>query len=137
MKKNIFITVCCLFACLLFSQSTNLRPVGEKKGGWHIVGTTAASHDTDHDAIVIKPAENFKKLKVTVRNVPLNITKMVVVYDTKEEETLESVMEIPKNGESAIVDIKSGTRNITRIDFWYDSAGFTKGKAEVTVFGRK
>lgn len=137
MKKNLFITVCCFFACLLFSQSAEFRPGGVRKGGWHIVGSTAAVHNTDHNAIVIKPAENFKKLKVTVRDVPLNITKMVVVYDTGEEEAVEAAMEIPKNGESAIVDIKSGTRGITRIDFWYDSAEFTKGKAEVTVFGRK
>ena len=137
MKKNIFLTICCFFAYVLFSQSAEFRPTGARSGGWHVLGTTAAVHNTDHDAIVIKQAENFKKLKVTVRNVPLNILKMVVIYNTAEEEVLEGTMDIPKNGESAIEEIKSGTRAISRIDFWYDSTEFTKGRAEVTVFGRK
>jgi len=140
MKKITLLLVCCFFAGLFTAQSSDLRlkenPVG---GAWLLVGSTDAVHNTDHNAIMVKKdaSLNFKKMKVTVRNAPLTITKMTVVYDSGEEETISIPLEIPKNGESAVVDIKSGTRNVKRIDFWYDSTDFTKGKVEVTVFGRK
>lgn len=41
-------------------------------------------------------------------------------------------------GEWRAIDLKGvGTRSIRRIDFWYDTKGFLKGKADVTVFGMK
>lgn len=140
MKKITLLFVCCFFAGLFAAQGGDFRvkynPVG---GAWMVVGTTEATHNTDHNAIVVKKdaSLNYKKMKVTVRNAPLTITKMTIVYNNGEQETIDIPMEIPKNGESAIVDIKSGTRNIQRIDFWYDSTDFTSGKVEVTVFGRK
>jgi hypothetical protein len=119
-------------------QGADFRIKGNLTGGWLLVGTTDAIHSADHNAIVIKDAAlNFKKMKVTVRNAPLTITRITVLYSSGEEETIDVSMTIPKNGESAIVEIKSGTRVIKRIDFWYDSTSFTSGKAEVTVFGRK
>ncbi len=136
MRKYIFLSVCCFIVVSLNSQTAS-RPGPSKKGGWHILGTTAALHNTDHDEIVLKPVENFKKIKVTVRGIALTFTKLVIKYDTGEEEVIDSPMAIPKNGESAAIDIQSGTRGIQRIGFWYDSTEFVKGKAEVTVFGRK
>lgn len=131
--------LCCFFAGIVTTQGRDHRMNITNGGGWLIVGTTEAVHNTDHNSIVIKKEAilNYKKLKVTVRNAPLTITKMTVLYDSGEEETIAIPMDIPKNGESSTFDIKSGTRTVKRIDFWYDSTDFTKGKVEVTVFGRK
>lgn len=131
--------LCCFFAGIVTTQGRDHRMNITNGGGWLIVGTTEAVHNTDHNSIVIKKEAvlSYKKLKVTVRNAPLTITKMTVFYDSGEEETIVIPMDIPKNGESATFDIKSGTRTVKRIDFWYDSTDFTKGKVEVTVFGRK
>lgn len=137
MKKNIFLFVCCFIVMSLNSKTSEVQPAAKNKGGWQIMGTTAAMHNTDHDEIVLKPVENFKKIKVTVRDTALKITKLVIKYDSGEEEIIESPIAIPKNGESAVIDIQSGTRGIQRVGFWYDSTEFVKGKAEVTVFGRK
>ncbi len=32
---------------------------------------------------------------------------------------------------------ESGQRSLRRVDFWYDTKGFLKGKADVTLFGMK
>lgn len=140
MKKNIFIAVCFCIAGVMYAQKmAPASAVPERRGGWFALGDTYAIHNTDHDVIEIKdPTANFGKLKVTVRDLPLTITRMTVVYDSGEEEAIEDApMAIPKNGESDILVINAGTRNIKRIDFWYDSADFKKGKAEVTVFARR
>ena len=40
--------------------------------------------------------------------------------------------------ESRVIDLKGvGPRSLRRVDFWYDTKGFLKGKADVTVFGMK
>jgi hypothetical protein len=140
MKKITLLMLCCFFAAVFTAQGADLRHKGNPAGGaWLVVGTTEAIHNTDHNSIVIKKdaSLNYKKMKVTVRNTALTITKMTIIYSNGEQEDINIPLEIPKNGESAIVDIKSGTRTIQRIDFWYDSTDFKSGKAEVTIFGRK
>ena len=132
--------LCLFLAGMATTYGNDLRVKRPPFGGaWLLVGSIEAVHNTDHSAIVVKKdaSLNFKKMKVTVRNAPLTITKMTVVYNTGEQETIEIPLEIPKNGESQAVDIKSGTRTVQRIEFWYDSTDFTSGKVEVTVFGRK
>ena len=131
MKKNILLSLCCFCISILFAQGQ------ERKGGWQILGTANALHNVDHDALSPKIPLNVKKLKFAIRDQDLTITKVVILYDNGEEETLVAAMPITQNGEGPTVDIKSGIKNIKRIDFWYDSTDFVKGKAEVTVFGRK
>lgn len=44
----------------------------------------------------------------------------------------------PREGESRAIDLQGvGKRSIPKIEFWYDTKGFLKGKANVTVFGMK
>lgn len=136
MKKCFFIAVCCCIVGVVNAQKAAAPP--ERRGGWFALGDTYAMHNADHDVIEIKEADaNFGRLKVTVRDLPLTITRMTVVYDSGEEETIDAPMAIPKNGESDTLLLKTGTRNIKRINFWYDSAEFKRGKAEVTVFARR
>ncbi|MHA3787540.1 hypothetical protein ACX0HA_04955 [Flavobacterium hauense] len=136
MKKCFFIAVCCCIVGFVNAQKASAPP--ERRGGWFALGDTYAMHNTDHDVIQIKePVANYGRLKVTVRDLPLTITKMKVVYDSGEDEVIDAPIAIPKNGESDILEIQTGDRNIKRIDFWYDSADFKRGKAEVTVFARR
>lgn len=138
MRKYVFLAICCLVSLKMNAQKAQAPATPERRGGWFPLGDTFALHNTDHDAIQIKdPAANFKKIKVTVRDMPLTITRMTVVYDSGEEETIDAPMEIPKNGESDTLLINVGVKNIKRIDFWYDSAEFKRGRAEVTVFARR
>jgi len=113
------------------------KPDRKSVGGWHILGTSNVMYNMDHEGVTVKPSINVKKLKLTVRDQDLTITKIVVQYDSGEDDTLLEAIVIPKNGESGIVEIDSGVKNIKRIDFWYKSENFTKGRAEVTIFGRK
>jgi hypothetical protein len=45
--------------------------------------------------------------------------------------------DIPKGGESRVIDLKGEKRSIRTIEFWYDDKGFMNGKADVTVMGKK
>ena len=108
-------------------------------GEWRLVGQTHADHAADHDSIIVKgPFDNFRKIKFKVTDAPLNMQHMVITYDNGQPDNIEVRQNIPLGGESRAIDLRGiGKRSVRRIDFWYDTKGMLKGKADVTVFGMK
>jgi hypothetical protein len=124
-------------------QSQNYNNKNKNKnnnnvGSWRVLGTLHAQHTSDHDRLDITgPHDYFRKLKFKVTDSPVNITKMVVRYDDGAPENINTRCEIPKGGESRVIDLKGGKRKLKSIEFWYETKGFLNGKADVTVFGMK
>jgi hypothetical protein len=116
-----------------------VQPRAGAAGQWTLIGQTHADHAADHDTIVVKgPFDNFRAIKFKVTDAPLNMQRMVVVYDNGQPDKIDVRQNIPKGGESRVIDLKGiGKRSVRRIDFWYDTKGFLSGKADVTVFGKK
>jgi hypothetical protein len=142
MERNMKQTLIITFILTLFlnanAQKTVIPNAGAK-GTWKLLGTVQASHNADHDAIVVKgPYDYFRKLKFKVTESPLNISKMIVRYDDGGlPENIETRFEIPKGGESRIIDLKGQKRKIKSVEFWYDTRGILNGKANLTLFGLK
>ena len=116
-----------------------VRPNPGAAGEWRLIGQTQADHAADHDSIIVKgPFDNFRKIKFKVTNAPLNMQRMVITYDNGQPDNIDIRQNIPQGGESRAIDLRGiGKRSVRRIDFWYDTKGFLKGKADVTVFGMK
>ena len=108
-------------------------------GSWRLIGTTEANFRADHDGIIVQgPFNDFRRVKFKVTNAPLNMQRMVITHDSGVPENIAVRSSIPEGGESRQIDLAGiGKRRIRRIDFWYDTQGFLKGKAHVTVFGMK
>ena len=139
MKK---IAVFIFFACstfLLYAQTVIKQPKAGVAGTWRLLGTVTASHSADHDKIVVAgPYDYFRKLKFKVTNSPLTLTLMVVTYDGGgAPERIQPRFDIPKGGESRVLDLKGGKRKLRTVEFWYDTKGFLNGKANLTLFGMK
>jgi hypothetical protein len=116
-----------------------VHPKAGAAGEWRLIGQTHADHAADHDSIIVKgPFDNFRKIKFKVTDAPLNMQRMVVTYDNGQPDNIDIRQNIPQGGESRAIDLRGiGKRSVRRIDFWYDTKGFLKGKADVTVFGMK
>ena len=116
-----------------------VQPKAGAAGTWRLIGQTHADHGADHDTIVVQgPYDNFRKIKFKVTDAPLNMQRMVVTYDNGAPDNIDIRQNIPQGGESRVIDLRGvGKRSLRRIDFWYDTKGFLKGKADVTVFGMK
>jgi hypothetical protein len=116
-----------------------VRPNAGAAGSWRLIGQTHADHGADHDTIIVKgPYDNFRRIKFKVTDAPLNMQRMVVTYDNGTPDNIEIRQNIPQGGESRVIDLRGvGKRSLRRIDFWYDTQGLFKGKADVTVFGMK
>jgi hypothetical protein len=115
------------------------QPKAGAAGTWRLIGQTHADHGADHDTIIVQgPYDNFRKIKFKVTDAPLNMQRMVVTYDNGAPDNIDIRQNIPQGGESRVIDLRGvGKRSLRRIDFWYDTKGFLKGKADVTVFGMK
>ncbi len=103
-----------------------------------MIGSVEANFTADHDTLVVRGFDDFRRIKFKVTNAGLNLQRMVVVYENGEPEQIAVRANIPKGGESRQIDLRgAGKRRIRRIDFWYDTKGILNGKAHVTVFGMK
>jgi hypothetical protein len=126
-----------------FAASSQAQQVAQPRAGnageWRLIGQTHADHAADHDSIIVKgPFDNFRKVKFRVTDAPLNMQHMVVTYDNGAPDKIDVRQNVPQGGESRAIDLRGiGKRSVRRIDFWYDTKGFLKGKADVTVFGMK
>ena len=116
-----------------------VQPKAGAAGTWKLIGQTHADHAADHDTIIVRgPFDNFRRIKFKVTDAPLNMQRMVVTYDNGAPDNIDIRQNIPQGGESRVIDLRGvGKRSLRRIDFWYDTKGFLKGKADVTVFGMK
>lgn len=52
-------------------------------------------------------------------------------------ENIELRSAISQGGESRIIEFKGGKRKIKSVEFWYDTKGILRGKANLTLFGIK
>lgn len=136
-----------LIAVLIFISALNYTVQAQKikhnnntvkAGSWRLLGTVHAKHTADHDALAVPgPHDYYRKIKFKVTDSPVNIQRLVVRYDDGAPENINTRVEIPKGGESRVIDLKGGKRKLKSIEFWYDTKGFLNGKADVTVFGMK
>jgi len=135
--------ICILLLIFVVSQIAAAQQVRYGKaapvGTWQKIGTTQANFAADHDGIIVQgPFNNFRSVKLKVTNAPLRLVKLVVTYDNGAPDNIETLYDIPQGGESRIIDLRGvGQRKIRRIDFWYDTRGVARGRANVTVFAMK
>jgi len=118
------------------------QPVQGKPGAagqWRVIGQTHANHTADHDAIFVQgPYDKYRRIKFKVTDAPLNLYRMEVTYDNGAPDKIEVRQNIPKGGESCVIDLRgAGQRGIRKIEFWYDTQGLLNGRADVTIFGMK
>jgi hypothetical protein len=124
---------------LAVAQPKVVQPKGGAPGSWRLIGQTHADHGADHDTIIVKgPYDNFRKVKFKVTDAGLNMQHMLVTYDNGAPDRLDVRENIAQGGESRAIDLRGvGKRSLRKVEFWYDTKGFLKGKADVTLFGMK
>jgi hypothetical protein len=107
-------------------------------GSWRRLGTVEATFSADHDVIQVTGSnDNFKKFKFYVTGAPLKVHKLVVTFDNGQTQEFATRFDIPEGHESRLFDFDGGVRSLKKIDFWYETKGWTKGKAKVSVYALK
>ena len=146
-KVNADLKRCALAAAIVMLVLISITPAqsqlrsaprGGPAGSWRVIGTTEAGFQADHDGILVHGFNDFRRIKFKATGAPLNLQRLVITYESGRPEPIDVRHNIPEGGESRQIDLPgSGKRRIRRIDFWYDTKGFLKGRAHVTIFGMK
>jgi hypothetical protein len=118
-------------------QTRVRRPRAGEPSEWRLIGQVTANFTTDHDVLIVRgPFDNFRRIKFKVTDAPLHVTRLLVTYDNGAPDRLEVRERIDKGGESRAIDLRGiGKRSVRKIEFWYDTAGLLRGRADVAVFG--
>jgi hypothetical protein len=75
------------------------------EGAWVRLGRVTATHAADHDTIRVEGRnDDFRKLKFTVTDAPLNMHRTVVTYDNGTAQSLEVRQDISKGGETRDIE---------------------------------
>ena len=129
MKK---ITVLFVFVFLFASATV------QAQGGWRFIADKMVGFGVDHDVIVTgNTNDDFRKLKLRVTDGPLKMYDMKVYFDNGDVQDVSIRFRIPQGGESRVIDLDGGLRHIKRIEFWYETKGFLRGRARIAVWGYK
>ncbi len=126
MKKLLFLLVMC--TALSVSSKAQWRFIADKWVGFGV----------DHDVIVTgNTNDDFRQLKLRVTDGPLKMYDMKVYFDNGSVQDVSIRLHIPQGGESRVIDLDGGLRHIQRIEFWYETKGFRKGRSRVAVWGNR
>jgi hypothetical protein len=128
MKKLFFL----LALSFIFSGSAKAQ------NGWRFIADKMVAFGVDHDVIVTgNTNDDFRKLKIRVTDGPLKMYDMKIYFDNGDVQDVSIRFRIPQGGESRVIDLDGGLRHIKRIEFWYETKGFRKGRARIAVWGFK
>jgi hypothetical protein len=110
----------------------------DSAGTWKFIGDKKVSFGVDHDVINVgEIGDKFRALRLKVTDGPIRIYDMKVHFDNGTVQDVSLRMTIPENGESRIINLHGGLRQLKKIEFWYETAGFQDGKSRVAVWGRR
>jgi hypothetical protein len=137
MRKSFFLL--CLLTTIFFSFTIiNKSNELNTEGIWKFIADKKVSWGVDHDVIYTGNVnDDFRQLKLKVTDGPLKMYDMKVYFDNGEEQDVSIRFQIRQGGESRVIDLNGGLRHLSKIEFWYETKGFMKGRARIAVWGKK
>lgn len=108
------------------------------KTGWHRIGETTVDFQKDKDEVAVLVADRFASIKFLVEDAPIYLTSMEVFYESGDSQKMEINMPVKLKGESRILNLNGGERNLKKIVFVYRTLPNRKDKkAHVEIWGLK
>ena len=123
-----------LSTVLLFSLTTLSTNTTSIPAPWKFIADKQVGFAVDHDVILFGDLkDDFRQLKLKVTDGPLKVYDMKVHFDNGSVQDVSLRTHIPQGGESRVIDLDGGLRHLRKIEFWYETKGFLRGKARVAV----
>jgi hypothetical protein len=137
MKKITMIVLLAIMAGNMASAQVPAVITSDKKG-WHKIGETTVNFRTERDQILILVANKFAAIKFKVMDAPIHLMDLEVYYNSGDRQNIKINMPIEVAGESRVIDLNGGERNLKKIVFVYKTLPNRKDvKAHVEVWGLK
>lgn len=106
-------------------------------GDWFFLEDKKVGFGVDHDVIHFGNwKDDVRQIKLRVTDGPLKMYSMKIYFDNGTVQDVELRNRFAQGSESRVIDMDGGLRHLSKIEFWYETKGFARGKARVAVWGR-
>ena len=108
------------------------------KSGWHKIGKVTVDFKKERDEIDVMGANRFAKIKFKVEKAPIDLISLEAYFESGDKQDIVVNAKIKSMGESQVIDLKGGERNLKKIVFVYKTLPNQKDKkAQVEIWGLK
>jgi hypothetical protein len=120
----------------VFAQDPGV--VVSDKPGWHKIGEVKADFKTEDESIVVLGKDEFKSIKLKVTDAPIDISQVVVYYESGETQKIPVTGMLAAGSESKIYDLQYPSKELKKVSFTYKSEpNYKSEKAHVELYGLK
>jgi hypothetical protein len=106
-------------------------------GDWFFLEDKNVGFGVDHDVIHFGNwKDDVRQIKLKVTDGPLRMYNMKIHFDNGTVQSVELRNRFAQGSESRVIDMEGGLRHLTKIEFWYETKGFLRGKSRIAVWGR-
>ena len=138
MFKALFLVLFAVTAISGIAKAQKPEIILSDKTGWHRIGKTTVNFQKDRDEIMIIGANRFASIKFKVEDAPIDLIDLEVYYESGDRQDIKINMPIKAAGESRVIDLNGGERNLKKIIFLYKTLPNRKDvKAHIEVWGLK
>jgi hypothetical protein len=121
----------------LFTFGTAFKPASKKTGDWFFLEDKRVGFEVDHDVIHFGNwKDDVRQLKLKITDGPLKMYDMKIHFDHGEVWDVSLRFRFAQGSESRVIDMNGGLRHLKKIEFWYETKGFARGRSRVAVWGR-
>jgi hypothetical protein len=130
-------TVIAVVFCTTTSFTSTPASVKKNTGDWFFLEDKKVGFGVDHDVIHFGNwKDDVRQIKLKVTDGPLKMYTMKVYFDNGGVQNIELRNRFAQGSESRVIDMDGGLRHLTKIEFWYETKGFIRGKSRIAVWGR-
>ena len=138
MKKALMIMMLAVAGGFSIANAQQPAVVMSDKTGWHKKGETTVNFQKERDEIIVMGADRFAAIQFRVDDAPIHLMDLEVYYESGDKQDINVNFPIKPKGESRVIDLKGGERNLKKIVFVYKTLENRKDvKAHVEVWGLK
>jgi hypothetical protein len=131
MKRIHYLVVLLLF--ILFSADLYAQ-----RDNWVRLGSRKVNYTLDRDEIPVTYRDGaFEAIRVVVTGGSMNMHKCIVHFENGGVQEIDLRHTFTRASSSRVIDLRGNKRFIEKVVFWYDTKNLSRGRATVTVFGKK
>lgn len=105
---------------------------------WVFLGSRTVQWGVDRDTIEVgADAGRFDHVLFKVSGNDILILDMNVIYSNGGHDDIPLRLHIPQGGQSRVIDLRGGNRNIRRVEFTYERVLDGDGLAKVELWGQR
>lgn len=138
MKKVLLIVI--LATAGIFNTISAQQPsvVVSDKTGWQKIAETTVSFKKESDEVVIMGADKFAAIKIKIKDAPIDLVNLDIYFEDGKKQHVNIAMPIKVEGESRVIDIDGGEKDLKKIAFVYKTLpNRDDEKAKVEIWGLK